>query len=134
QSEVKSAVSKRIRYRRRVGLAKVSRRASAGEAGNRASLLPSKLNPEGFFDLATLTVNLFGDQPSIAFEHEHEERSNRSIRLAQHRIVERAFAIAGLGVVPVIDLEIALHLQMTAVGRSPLAKQMRTVAIEHEPV
>src|SRR5436190_7360611 len=57
-----------------------------------------------------------------------------SIRLAQHWVVEGPFAITRFAVVPVIDLEIALHFQMAAVGCGPFAEEMRAVAIEHELV
>ncbi len=72
QSEVKSAVSKRMRYCRRAGFGNVSSRASAGDEGNRASLLPSNVSPAAFFRFATLTLNAFAIAASIAFDHEQE--------------------------------------------------------------
>src|SRR5437016_1304392 len=56
------------------------------------------------------------------------------IGLTQHRIVERAFAIAGFVVVPVIDFQIALQFQMAAACGSPFAEQMRAIAIENEMI
>jgi len=66
QSEVKSAVSNRIQYRRREGFGKVSKRAVAGDDGNLASLLPSRVNPERFLDLVTPALKSWLQLGSIA--------------------------------------------------------------------
>src|SRR3712207_2488827 len=60
--------------------------------------------------------------------------AQRSIRQPQHRIVQRALAIAWLVVVPVVDFQVALHLQATAVRRDPLAQQVRELGIEDETI
>ena len=125
-----------------------------GEEGNRASLLPSNVNPAVFFRFVTSTNYGSPARDSISFqcgsdlsvatgrnELRAESRGTEApptlaflIRLPQHWIRQGALAIAGLVVVPVIDFQIALHLQMAAVGRGPFAKQMRAIAIENEMV
>src|SRR6187455_2766333 len=66
QSEVKSAVSKRIRYGRLAGLGNVSSFASAGEAGSLVSLRPSRVRP--LFRFATWEVNVFQLRASMDFQ------------------------------------------------------------------
>ena len=88
-----------MQYLRRAGFGNVSSVASVGESGMRETLRPSKVNP-------AFVLLMF----VILIEHEHDyEHEPASIGMLQHRVLERAFAIAVLTVVPVIGLQVALQ-------------------------
>ena len=75
--------------------------------------------------------------PSMGFDAKFDRDKSKLrglIWLPQHRISERALAIARLVVVPVIYFQSSLQFQMAAIGRGPLPQKVGAVAIENEMV